>query len=288
LKIASIQFKLRKVNSFEDFASHVKNFVKQAKTEGSLFVAFPEYITLELATMFSSKPIREAMVKVAEEYHNQYKNLFLELARENNMYIVAGSTLEKVPPDRYYNTSFLFTPEGEIFKHRKIHLYPDTDPMLGVNASGENLNVFQTPYGKLSVLICYDSIFPELSRILRLMGVEVIFVPSAAPFAESLYWDLRICCSARAIENQIVVVHPCLIGKVKAEKTLEFFGKSSILYPGRSKVLAEGKMNEEMVVVGEVDLTRLRRSRGKSARVLKDMRPDIYRRLCERNWYFEE
>lgn len=288
MKIASIQFKLRKINSFEDFASHVEKLVRQAKIEGALFVAFPEYITLELAMVFPTKSFKEAMIRIAEEYHSQYKNLFLRLAKENSIYIVAGSTLEKVSPNKYYNTSFLFTPKGEIFKHRKIHLYPDIDPMLGVNASGENLNVFQTPHGKFSILICYDSIFPEPSRILRLMGVEVIFVPSAAPFAEPLYWDLRICCNARAIENQMVVVHSCLIGKVEGEKGLEFFGKSSILYPGRNKVLADGKMNKEMVVVSEIDLTRLRRSRGKNARVLKDMRPDVYRWLCEKNWLFEE
>ena len=289
MKIASIQFKLKKAEGFEDFASHVEGLVGEAKAENALFTVFPEYITLEVATAFLPKlSFRDAMVKVAEEYHEKYVNLFLNLAKKNNMYIVGGSTLEKASPNKYYNTSFLFTPKGEIFKHRKIHPYPDIDPILGVNAAGENLNIFQTPQGKFSILICYDSIFPELSRILRLMGVEVVFVPSAAPFAEPLYWDLRICCGARAIENQMVVVHSCLIGRVEAEKTIEFFGKSSILYPGRFKVLAEGKMNEEMVVFAEVDLERLCRSRGKNARILKDMRPDVYRLLCEKGWSFEE
>ncbi|OYT55970.1 MAG: hypothetical protein B6U77_00655 [Candidatus Hecatellales archaeon ex4484_218] len=290
MKIASVQFKLKKIENFEDFKSHVEKLVNQARMEEALFTVFPEVFTLELATIYLPKmDLKQALRKVAEEYCESFKQFFSDLARKNRMHIVAGSTLEKdVETGKYYNTSFLFYPDGRIAKHRKLHLYPTADPELGVDGFGENLQVFQTSEAKISILICYDSIFPETSRILRLMGAEIIFVPSAAPWSESLFWDLRICCEARAIENQLIVAHSCLIGKLEGAENMEFFGKSSILYPGRGKVLADGRMGKELVVVGDVDLERLRRSRGKNARVLKDMRPEIYSWLCKNRWKYKE
>ena len=213
----------------------------------------------------------------------KFKEFMEDLARKYQVFIIAGSIPEKIG-ERYYNTSMLISPEGEIGRYRKIHLHA-ADKVMGLDGYGEELKIFETPYGKASIIICYDSLFPEISRILRLKGVEILFVPSAAP-DKSSFLDLRRCCEARVVENQFIVVHSVLIGGIKAEEEFRFYGKSSILYPGGNKVLADGKIGKELIVVADVDMERIR-LRIKNQHVVKDLRPEIYSQLCKNNWKIE-
>ena len=284
VKISSVQFKAKNVKSLEKFEKHVEEIVIKAKKSNSEFIVFPEYFTIEAATVYlSTAKLNEALKKLAEEYFEKFKEFMEDLARKYQVFIIAGSIPEKIG-ERYYNTSMLISPEGETGRYRKIHLHA-ADKVMGLDGYGEELKIFETPYGKASIIICYDSLFPEISRILRLKGVEILFVPSAAP-DKSSFLDLRRCCEARVVENQFIVVHSVLIGGIKAEEEFRFYGKSSILYPGGNKVLADGKIGKELIVVADVDMERIR-LRIKNQHVVKDLRPEIYSQLCKNNWKIE-
>ncbi|MCX8176007.1 MAG: hypothetical protein N3E48_02105 [Candidatus Bathyarchaeota archaeon] len=284
VKISSIQFKVKNVKSFEEFEKHVEKIVVEAKKGNSEFIVFPEYFTIEAATVYlPTVKLSEALKKLAEEYFERFKRFMESLARKYQVFIVAGSIPEKIG-DRYYNTSMLISSEGEVGRYRKIHLHA-ADKIMGLDGSGNELKIFETPHGKTSIIICYDSLFPEVSRILRLKGVEVLFVPSAAP-DKSSFIDLRRCCEARAVENQFVVVHSVLVGGVRAEEEFRFYGKSSILYPGGEKILSDGRINKELVVVADVDIERVR-LRIKNQYVVKDLRPEVYSQLCKSGWKAE-
>lgn len=284
VRISSIQFKVKNVKNFKEFEEHVEEIVVKAKKNNSEFIVFPEYFTIEAVTAYPSPvKLNEALKRLAEEYFEEFKGFMESLAKKYQVFIVAGSTPEKIG-DKYYNTSMLISPEGEVGRYRKIHLHA-ADKVMGLDGHGEELKIFETPYGKTSIIICYDSIFPEISRILRLKGVEVLFVPSAAP-DKSSFLDLRRCCEARVVENQFIVVHSVLVGEIKTKEEFRFYGKSSILYPGGNKVLSDGKIGKELVVVANVDMERVR-LRIKNQHVIKDLRPKIYSELCKSSWKVE-
>jgi len=283
MKISSVQFRLRQARGFEDFEVHVREFMEQAKVQGAKIVVFPEYVTLEMADLWRSKfSVASAFRQVSEQFHQEYLELFSKLASKFGVFIVAGSTLEK-EGRKYYNTSFFFAPSGRIAKHRKLHLHP-VDKAIGVNAAGNSLQVLSIERCKVGILTCYDIIFPEAARILVLKGAEIILVPMAAP-SEVAFWDLRTCGEARTIENQLLVIQSCLVGRMLGSTELEFYGKSSVLYPGKERALSDGRLNEEMLVTADVDLMRLRKAKKERfPPVLKDLRADVYSWLCRRKW----
>jgi len=133
-------------------------------------------------------------------------------------------------------------------------------------------------------MICYDVGFPELARILALKGSYILLVPSAAPGKSAWNW-LRYCCHARAIENQAIVVHSCLIGKFGE---LMFKGKSAVISSTdyeKSGIIVESEYDKETLTIGNIDLKRFWKIREKTrAPVLKDLIPSIYKQLCEINW----
>jgi predicted amidohydrolase len=257
--------------------------MEQAQVQGANIVVFPEYVTLELTDLWRSKlGVASAFRRVSEQFHGKYLELFSKLAKQFGVFIVAGSTLEN-EGRKYYNTCFFFTPWGRVAKHRKLHLHP-VDKAMGVNAAGNSLQVLSIERFKVGILTCYDIVFPEVARILVLKGAQVIFVPLAAP-SEVAFLDLRTCGEARTIENQVLIVQSCLVGRMPGLGELEFYGKSSILYPGKKRALSDGKLNEEILVTADVDLRRLNKAKKmRFPPVLKDLRADVYSWLCKRGW----
>ena len=134
-----------------------------------------------------------------------------QLAKKYNVFLVAGSVPEK-HHEKLYNTSFVFNPKGEeIAKYRKIHLfqveYPDgtTYSEGDVLSAGEKITTFDTPFGKIGVIICFDARFPKLARKLRKKGVKMIVAPAAFnDFTGPLHFDLTF--RARAMDNQLFMV----------------------------------------------------------------------------------
>jgi predicted amidohydrolase len=98
-----------------------------------------------------------------------------ELAAAHNMYVVAG--LAEADRTMVYNTMFVIGPEGYLGKQRKVHLSRDEYFYF---RHGTDLPVFELPFGKVGIVICYDNLFPEMSRCLVLDGAELILAPHAA------------------------------------------------------------------------------------------------------------
>lgn len=268
IKVSAVQFAFKPINNFEEFASNVKDLVNQAK--GSDFVIFPEAFTIEFYYFDERKELHE--------YEDQYIHLFKQLSERTNQYIVAGSHIIK-RNENLYNTGYVFCPDGQIFKHAKTHLLPDEAKHLGITP-GTELEIFEIDGVKFGLGICYEMEFPEVARTYALKGAEIVFTPSLT-VNEHGFWRVRHCCQARAIENQIYVVHSCLVG-TSAIPVLSGWGKSSILSPCESPwttngVIAEAEANKECVITGELDLKLLREKRKRgAATTLKDRRPEIY------------
>ena len=270
VKVACVQYAYKPISTFKDFESNIEDLLDQAV--GAKFIVFPETLTLELQYLVPNNNIGKIT-----EFTNQYINLFKRLSKEKNQYIIAGSHLTIVN-EKEYNISYLFCPDGRRFEHYKTHLFP-LEASLGINP-GDKLEIFEIDDVKIGIAICYEQEFPEVARILTLKGAEIIFSPSNT-IGEHGFWRVRHCCQARAIENQIYVVHSCLVG-TPPMAAMAGWGRSSILSPCEDPwplngVIAEANTNEEMVISGELDLNLLHKKRKRgAATTLKDRRPEIY------------
>ena len=134
-----------------------------------------------------------------------------DAAVREGVYLIAGSVPE-LDGDRVYNTAFVFAPDGRrIARHRKAHLF-DVDVPGGVRfresetlTAGDAATVFDTPWGKMGLCICFDLRFPELSRTMALSGAQVIFAPAAFNMTTGpAHWELTL--RARALDNQVFTV----------------------------------------------------------------------------------
>jgi deaminated glutathione amidase len=141
------------------------------------------------------------------------------LARELEIYLLAGSVTEHVPgQSRRYNTSVLLGPDGaQLAVYRKIHLFDVDLPgrvtikESDVKIPGDEVVTASTRLGPVGLSICYDLRFPELYRRLAAAGARLLMIPSAFTFPTGeAHWDTLV--RARAIENQCYVVAPAQFG----------------------------------------------------------------------------
>lgn len=273
LRIATVNFKISPISSFDDFADHVVRLADMTANETPDIIVYPELLTLEL--MFLEKDAEEIPQKIIKltRFTEDYLALFTRLAREKACYIVGGSHLKAVQ-GKYLNTGHLFTPDGRVFEQPKCHLIPFEK---GYTSPGSTISVFETEKAKISILTCYDIEFPETARLAALQGAEILISPSAT-FDNHGFWRVRHCAQARCIEDQVYAVHSCLVGAISG---ISLGGRSSILTPCDSGfpakgIAAESQYNEEMVITAEVDTERLHEIRENgSAPTLKDVRPDL-------------
>lgn len=275
VRIAAVQFDHRPVTRFDQFVAQVLTYARFAEDSHAHLLVFPEYLTAPL-TMLDPDWNR---------WTGPYQELFNGLARSTKMTILAGTHLAE-RGGVLYNTAHLFLPNGEMYTQEKLHLTPcEVDPWcLG---RGEGLTVVDTPVGRVGINICFDVEFPGAAQTVADAGADILLVPSATDDRQG-YWRVRHSCHARAIENQIFVVHSALVGGLPNVRYLEqSYGRSGIITPcdlpfPPAGVAAEGEWNQGLCVVADVDLAALQRVR-QSGSVLPraQRRPEAYRVLVE-------
>lgn len=193
MRLALIQFKTEKDPRIN--LKRISELIREAKSAD--LVILPEACIFPFGTKH-------------EENTNYLIKFFSSLAKELNIYLVAGS-IPEVTPRGTYNTSFVFDTNGEnIAKHRKVYLYDVDLPNLKVSESrtyipGEGETVFDTPFGKIGLLLCYDLRFPKLFIECALEGAHTIILPAA--FSNKTgpkHWELLL--RARALDSQCFIV----------------------------------------------------------------------------------
>ncbi|MFN4314292.1 MAG: nitrilase-related carbon-nitrogen hydrolase [Chitinophagaceae bacterium] len=279
VRVACIQYQMRDISGFDDFAANCEYFVDVASDYRADFVLFPEMITMQLLTFLPKKHPAEA-VRQLDQFTERYIEMFTRLAINYNINIIGGSHFV-IENDNLYNVSYLFKRDGTYGKQYKIHITPHERKWWGVQP-GNEVRVFDTDCGKISIAICYDIEFPELSRIAASKGTRIIFVPFNTDERRS-YLRVRYCSHARAIENQVYVVLTGCVGNLPNVENLDIhFAQSAILTPSdiefhREGVAAEAPANVETAIVQELDMNLLKRNREYgSVQTWKDRRTDLY------------
>ncbi|MBF4695554.1 bifunctional GNAT family N-acetyltransferase/carbon-nitrogen hydrolase family protein [Fusibacter ferrireducens] len=279
VRICVIQYMMKKINSFEEFAHQCEYYVDVASNYKSDFVVFPEIFTTQLLS-FMDQDTPSLSVRKLTTFTEQYIEIFTHFAVRYNVNIIGGSHFVE-EDGKIYNISYLFRRDGTIEKQYKLHITPNEQQWWGIS-TGDQINVFETDCGKIAILICYDVEFPELARIVTEKGANIIFTPFCTDERQG-YMRVRYCAQARAVENQVYTVIAGTVGNLTHVENMDIqYAQSAIFTPSdfsfpRDGIMAECTPNLEMVIVGDLDLELLKRSR-KSGTVtlLKNRRHDLY------------
>lgn len=253
VSIAAVNFAVRPVEDFEQFADHVRGLL--AGCAGADLVLFPELFTVELfSTLPDWKHLPISELIQIDKYTPDYLALFAELARERGQHIVAGSHLV-ADKDGFFNDAHLFLPDGGVITHRKTHIFPAEANWS--TSEGTEMEAFDLPFARVGFNICYEAEIPECASSLAEQGAEIILCPSYT-FTEYGFWRVRHCAQARAIENQVYYVH-CCTGGTPGAPLPNGWAQSSILSPcdtlfSPAGIVAQATTNTESVVRGVVDL----------------------------------
>lgn len=279
VRLAAVQWQMRKVASFEDFAQQSRFFVDVASDYRCDFVVFPELFTLQLLSLASNVRPGLAARELAA-WTPQYLELFGALAVEYNINIVGGSQFT-IEDGRLYNIAYLFRRNGTMAKQYKLHITPSERRWWGVEG-GKSLEVFETDRGRVAINVCYDVEFPELARVAARHGAQLLFVPFNTD-QRSGYLRVRHCAQARAIENHLAVVIAGCTGNLPSVPNADIhYAQSAILLPcdvafPRDGVADECQPNAETVVISEVDVAQLRRHRATGSTTnWNDRRHDLF------------
>ncbi len=279
VRICAVQYQMRLINSFDEFAKQCEYFIDVASDYKCDFILFPEIFTTQLLTFLPNERPATAMRKLSG-FTPLYLDLFTKLAVEYNINIVGGShfTIEN---DNLYNISYLFRRNGTLEKQYKMHITPNERRWWGVKP-GNTVEVFDTDKGKISIQICYDIEFPELSRIAVDKGAQIIFVPFCTD-ERYAYLRVRYCAQARCIENHVFVVMAGSVGNIPSVENLDIhYAQSAIFTPSdipftRDAIQSEATPNIEQIIIDDIDLELLKKHR-QTGSVLNwnDRRNDLY------------
>lgn len=264
------------------------SYIEKAAKEGVELIVFPE---LSLQGFPPSMADYQAEAAV-ESYRTAELipegltcQMMIEQAKKHQMYIVWGmGEQDHDRCDVLYNSAVLVGPEGFVGVYRKVH-QPGTERLYSF--PGDNYYVFDTTIGKIGIMICFDKMFPEVARILKVKGADVIICPTAWPAGTRSENDpslklYKMANEMRAIENNITIIDSNNV----SEETPDGFecGHSRIVDPvGRT--LATTGFDEGMAIA-DIDFKKsvvdcICTSMATMCNYMKDRRPDTYADVCK-------
>lgn len=272
IRIAAAAYPFDWLDDLAAYEAKIERWVAQA-ADCDLLV-FPEYGAMELASLGGPEiagDLERSLHEVAR-YDAARDRLHARLAAAQGCHILAASG-PAFPGGgaRPTNRAVLFGPSGRIgHQDKQIMTRFEREDWHVTGAPG--LRLFDTPIGRLGIVICYDSEFPLLARQLAHAGAEILAVPSCTDSVAG-FNRVRIGSMARALENQCVVVHAPTVGPCDWNPAIDenrgraaIYGPPDGLWP-ETGILAEGGMDEPGWVKAEIDLDRIAESR-RDGRVL--------------------
>jgi len=268
IKLALAQISCKQANKTENIKK-IEKIVTKAKSQAAELVIFPEL-------SLTGYVVRDQIYELAETIPGPSTNILENIARKTKTHIVFGMPeVSEKTHATLYNTAVLVGPKGFIGKYRKMYL-----PTHSVFEEkryfrpGYQTVAFDTELGKIGLIICYDIFFPEVSRLTRLEGAQLIVCISASPAVRRMFFETLTV--ARAMENAAFLAYVNLVG---IEDGLQFWGGSRLIGP-QGKILAKAKYDEEDLVIGEVDYADIRPVEA-FVPTLKDIRPELFDKLKE-------
>lgn len=275
VKIAGVQF-IGQADKEANINTAVR-MVRQAAAKGAQMVCLPELFS----TMYFCVETRQEYFDWAETIPGPTIEVMGALARETGIVLIAP-IFERTSDGRFFNAAAVIGPDGAVIGTYRKSSIPFMDPSRSSEPRGNEkfyfspgdlgFPTFDTPFGRVGILICYDRHFPEAARVLGLGGAEIVFVPTATTFMTRYLWDLEL--RGHAIAN---IYYVCGVNKVGVDvdgSARNHFGNSMVVNP-RGEILVEASDSEEDIAIAEVDLSVIPELRSLWG-YYRDRRPDKY------------
>lgn len=268
MRIAAAAYPLDWLPDFAAYEAKITRWVAEA--EGADLLVFPEYGAMELASLGGREVAGdlEASLHEVARHAGAAAELHARLARAHGCHILAASGPVFEGP-RPVNRAILYAPDGRVgHQDKQIMTRFEREDWHVTGAPG--LRVFDTALGRIGILICYDSEFPLLGRVLAEAGVELVLVPSCTDTVAG-FNRVRIGAMARALESQCIVVQAPTVGTCDWSPAVDVNrGRAAIYGPPdgfwpETGILAEGAMDTPGWVTADLDLSRVARSRREGA-----------------------
>lgn len=218
---------------------------------------------------------KDSFSKLAETLHGPSVKAATKLAARADTDIIFGMPERDEETGVLYNSSIYVSRDGQVRSYRK--LYPaNFGPFeeLQYFGRGDELCVVETDRGKIGLLICYDTFFPEVPKGLALKGAEVLACISAAPATSKPFFDMVI--PARAVENTCFFLYSNIVG---TELNMVFQGGTQAMGP-RGEELARAEDFEEAVVTCTIDPRDVETAK-RFRPTIRDTRPEVLGLLLE-------
>lgn len=259
--------------------------IKEAAKKGAKIVLTQELFAGE----YFCQTCEEKLTRLAEPIPGPVTNRMQEVAKELGIVILC-SVYEYAMDGIYYNSAVVFDADGtNLGTYRKHHIpeSPKYYEKFYFSPGDSGYKVFNTKYGNIGIVICWDEWFPEPSRILALKGSDIIFYPSAIGTEQNTDVDTHLAwrdaIRGHGIHNHLFVAANNRVGteqSIDGNGSMTFHGGSFISGP-LGQVVEEASRVEEEVIVAEIDLDEIRTVRDMNP-LLRDRRIDSYGEILTR------
>ncbi|RMF18053.1 MAG: GNAT family N-acetyltransferase [Gammaproteobacteria bacterium] len=280
-RIGLVQWQMRAMNSVEDFLQQVEYFIDALSDYRCDVALFPEFFNAPLMGLAEHKTSVDA-IRFLAGFTEQIKEEISRLAVSYNINVVAGSMPEIGDDNELYNVAYLCKRDGTIDCQYKLHPTPH-EKRDWIMQGGNELKLFETDFGRVGILICYDVEFPELARLLSEKEVQILLVPFWTD-TKNGFLRVRRCAQARAIENECYVAIAGSCGNLPKVDDVDIqYAQSAVFSPSdfafpHDAIMAETTPNTEMTLIVDVDLNKLQTLQNEgSVRNYLDRRRDLYR-----------
>jgi predicted amidohydrolase len=264
LRVALAQYQVTKPADLASFLAGIEALCTQARGRADLLV-LPEYAAMALAGAFVSAPDVQAELAAVVSRSADILDGMKQIAKRQNIWLLGGSLPMQDGSGAIFNRAPLIEPGGKI-EFQDKHVMTRFERESWHITQGALPRIFDTPWGKIGIAICYDSEFPSLVRSQVRAGAFAILVPTCTDTLAG-FNRVRLSARARAIENQCYVGMSPTIGAAPWSATLDdnqgyaaAFGPVDRGFPDDG-VLARGVMNQPGLVFADLDPQRIERVR---------------------------
>ncbi len=279
-RIGCVQWQMRYFENVDELLQQVEYFVDALSDYSCDVALFPEFFNAPLMGLSPNESSIDAIWNLAA-YTEEILTAISRLAVHYNINIIAGS-MPVIENDELYNVCYICHRDGSVDSQYKLHPTPH-EKSDWIMKGGDKLKVFDTDFGKIGVLICYDVEFPELGRLLAEEDMQVLFVPFWTD-TKNGYLRVRRCAQARAIENECYVAIAGSVGNLPKVDNVDIqYGQSAVFSPSdfafpHDAIVSETTPNTEMTLIVDLDYSKLEKLQNEgSVRNYEDRRRDLYR-----------
>ena len=285
-RVGLVQWQMRYFQSATELLQQVEYFIDALSDYQCDIAVFPEFFNAPLMGLAESEREGQKVDSIDSIWHlaSYTEEILAEISRlavGYNINVIAGS-MPVVSENELYNVSYLCRRDGTVDSQYKLHPTPH-EKRDWIMRGGDELKTFDTDFGKIGILICYDVEFPELARLLAEQEIQILFVPFWTD-TKNGYLRVRRCAQARAIENECYVAITGSVGNLPKVDNVDIqYGQSAVFSPSdfafsHDAIVSETTPNTEMTLIVDLDFDKLKVLQNEgSVRNYLDRRRDLYK-----------